>query len=99
VNPAVTCLQAKFEQIISRHGKVLRAGFAPGGPWWRGPSDIRPMIEFLSVMDAGQPMRVSVHDYADPEQGRDQRCLLCQGRSYLPRQTAVTAHRDRRDPA
>jgi hypothetical protein len=25
------------------------------------------MIELLSVMDAGQPMRASPHDYADPE--------------------------------
>jgi hypothetical protein len=25
------------------------------------------MIELLPVMDAGQPMRVVPHDYADPE--------------------------------
>jgi len=67
VNPAVTCLQAEFEQIISRHGKALRTGLAPGGRWWRGPSEIRPMIELLSVMHAGQAMRVSRCDYADPE--------------------------------
>jgi hypothetical protein len=67
VNPAVTCLEAEFEKIISRHGKALGAGFAPGGPGWHGSSSIRPMIELLSVMDAGQPMRVSLHDYADPE--------------------------------
>jgi hypothetical protein len=67
VNPAVTCLETKFEQIISRHGKALSAGYAPGGRWWRGPWTIRPMIELLPVMDAGQPMRVVPHDYADPE--------------------------------
>jgi hypothetical protein len=67
VNPAITCLQAGFEQIVSRHGKALGAGFAPGNRWWRGPSEIRPIIEFLSVMDAGQPMRVTRSDYADSE--------------------------------
>jgi hypothetical protein len=67
VNPAVTCLQAEFEQIISHHGNALGAGYAPGGRWWHGPSEIRPMIELLSVMDAGQPMRVTRSDYADPE--------------------------------
>jgi len=25
------------------------------------------MMELLSIMDAGQQMRVSLHDYADPE--------------------------------
>jgi hypothetical protein len=67
VNPAFMCLQADFEQIISCHGKALGTGFAPGGPGWRGPSEIRPMIELLSVMDAGQSMRVTRSDYADPE--------------------------------
>jgi hypothetical protein len=67
VNPAITCLEAEFEQIISRHGKALGAGFTPSGRWWHGPSSIRPMIELLSVMDAGQPMRIISTDYADPE--------------------------------
>jgi hypothetical protein len=67
VNPAVECLEAEFEQIVSRHGKALRAGYAPGGRWWHGPSSIRPMIELLSVMDAGLSMRVFLRDYTDPE--------------------------------
>jgi hypothetical protein len=67
VNPAVTCLEAEFERAVSRHGKALSAGFAPGGRWWRGSSSIRPMIELLSVMDAGQPMRIIPSDYEDPE--------------------------------
>lgn len=67
MNPAVTCLEDRFEEIVSRHGKTLGAGFAPGGRWWHGSSSIRPMIELLSVMDAGQPMRVIPQDYADPE--------------------------------
>ena len=45
MNPAVTCLETTYEQIISRHGKALSAGYAPGGRWWRGPWSIRPMIE------------------------------------------------------
>jgi hypothetical protein len=67
MNPAVKCLEAKFERIIRRQKKAVRAGFVPSGPWWPGPWSIRPMIELLSVMDAGQPMRVIPSDYADSE--------------------------------
>jgi hypothetical protein len=67
VNPAVTCLEAEFEQIISCRGKALSAGFALGGRWWRGSSSIRPLIELLSVMDAGQPMRIIPSDCVDRE--------------------------------
>ena len=33
---------------------------------WHGPEHVRPMIEFLSVMDAGSSMRVILRDYDDP---------------------------------
>jgi hypothetical protein len=67
VNLVIECLEAKFERIVSRHGNALDAGYTPSARWWRGPWTIRPMIEFVSVMDAGQPMRVIPSDYADPE--------------------------------
>ena len=63
-NPAIDWLQAHFEQIAQRHdGDFHRA---PGHRKWRGPADVRPMIEALSVMDAGPSMRVTPRDYDDP---------------------------------
>ena len=32
---------------------------------WHGPEHVRPMIELLSVMDAGPAMRVIPGDYDD----------------------------------
>jgi hypothetical protein len=64
---AIEYLEAHFEQTVSRHGRALSAGFTPGGRWWHGSESIRPMIELLSVMDAGQPMRIIPGDYTDPE--------------------------------
>ncbi len=67
MNAAIKCLEAKFEWNISRHGNAIRAGFVPDGRW-HGPSALRPMIELLSVMDAGQPMRIIPSDYDHPGQ-------------------------------
>jgi hypothetical protein len=62
--PAIEWLEAHFEQIAGRHAGDFR--YAPGHRKWRGPDHVRPMIEFLSVMDAGNRMRVIPHDYDDP---------------------------------
>jgi hypothetical protein len=64
-NPAIDWLDAQFEQVARRHAGDFR--HAPGHRKWRGPSDVRPMIELLSVMDAGQSMRIIPPDYDDPE--------------------------------
>jgi hypothetical protein len=64
-NPAIEWLDVRFEQIAQRHAGDFR--HAPGHRKWRGPSDVRPMIELLSVMDAGRSMRVIPPDYDDPE--------------------------------
>jgi hypothetical protein len=63
-NPAIDWLNAQFEQAIQRHAGDFR--HAPGHRKWHGPTDVRPMIEFLSVMDAGPSMRVIPGDYDDP---------------------------------
>ena len=63
-NPAAEWLDAQFEHVVHRHAGDFR--FAPGHRNWRGPSDVRPMIELLSVMDAGPSMRVIPGDYDDP---------------------------------
>ena len=63
-NPAIDWLDAQFEQLTE--GRTGRFRCAPGHRKWRGPDQIRPMIEFLSVMDAGRPMRVTARDYDDP---------------------------------
>ena len=63
--PVIEWLQATFEQIAGRHAGGFR--YAPASWKWHGPSEIRPMIEFLSVMDAGPAMRVFPRDYDDPE--------------------------------
>jgi hypothetical protein len=63
-NPALDWLQAQFEQIAQRHDGDFHS--APGHRKWHGPADVRPMIEFLSVMDAGPSMRVIPRDYDDP---------------------------------
>jgi hypothetical protein len=65
VNAAIEWLQAHFEQTIRRFAGAFR--YASAYQQWRGPSDIRPMIEFLPLTDAGKPMRVMPHDYDDPE--------------------------------
>ena len=62
--PAIEWLEAHFDQIAARHAGDFR--YAPGHRKWRGPDQVRPMIEFLSVMDAGTRMRVIPHDYDDP---------------------------------
>ena len=61
---AIEWLEADFEQVAGRHAGEFR--HAPASRKWRGPSEIRPMIEFLSVMDAGPSMRVFPRDYDDP---------------------------------
>ena len=63
-NPAIDWLHAQFEHIAQRHDGDFR--HAPAHRKWHGPSDVRPMIEFLSVMDAGPSMRVIPSDYDDP---------------------------------
>jgi hypothetical protein len=65
MTPAIQWLQAHFERAIEHHEGAFR--YAPAYRHWHGPSEIRPLIEFLSVMDAGKPMRVIPSDYADPE--------------------------------
>lgn len=65
LNPAIEWLQDHFEQVVQRHAGDYR--YAAGHPKWHGPSDIRPIIEFLSVMDAGPSMRVTIPDYDDPD--------------------------------
>jgi hypothetical protein len=63
-NPAIEWLESQFEQVRDRHAGDFR--YAPGNRKWRGPETIRPMIEFLSEMDAGSSMRVIPSDYDDP---------------------------------
>jgi hypothetical protein len=63
--PALQWLDAHFEQIAELHTGDFR--YAPGHRKWRGPEHVRPMIELLSVMDAGPAMRVIPADYDDPE--------------------------------
>jgi hypothetical protein len=63
-SPAIEWLDAQFEQIAHRRAGDFR--HAPGHRKWHGPSDVRPMIELLSVMDAGPSMRVIPRDYDDP---------------------------------
>jgi hypothetical protein len=62
---AIQYLGAHFEQVTKRHADGFR--YTPAYRQWPGPSDIRPMIEFLWVMDAGKPMRIIPSDYTDPE--------------------------------
>jgi hypothetical protein len=64
-NSAIDWLDAQLQQRTEGHTGRYR--YAPGHPKWRGPDQIRPMIEFLSVMDAGQPMRIIPRDYDDPD--------------------------------
>ena len=63
-NPAIDWLDAQFHRHT--HGRTSRYRYAPGHPKWHGPDQIRPMIELLSVMDAGRPMRIIPRDYDDP---------------------------------
>ena len=64
-SPALDWLGARFEQITERHAGDFR--YAPGHRKWRGPEHVRPMIELLSVMDAGASMRIIPGDYDDPQ--------------------------------
>jgi hypothetical protein len=66
--PALDWLDAQFEQAAQRHAGDFR--YAPGHRKWHGPEHVRPMIELLSVMDAGPCMRVIPADYDDPEAWR-----------------------------
>ena len=63
--PALDWLDAQFEDVARRHDGDFR--YAPGHRKWRGPDHVRPMIELLSVMDAGPSMRVIPRDYDDPD--------------------------------
>ena len=63
--PALDWLDAHFERATERHAGDYR--YAPGHRKWHGPEHVRPMIELLSVMDAGPSMRVIPADYHDPE--------------------------------
>ena len=64
--PALQWLDARYEEIMDRyHGDFQYA--AGHRKRWRGPEHVRPMVEFLSVMDAGPGMRVAASDYHDPE--------------------------------
>jgi hypothetical protein len=64
--PALDWLDTRFEQIMDRHNGDFRHA-AGHRKKWHGPEHVRPMIEFLSVMDAGASMRVTVRDYDDPD--------------------------------
>jgi hypothetical protein len=64
-NPATDWLEDQFEQIVKRYRGSFRQ--APDHRKWTGPAEIRPMIEFLSVMDAGRPMHVTSRDYDDSD--------------------------------
>lgn len=64
-SPAVNWLDARFEQITERHAGDFR--YAPAHRKWHGPDQVRPMIELLSVMDAGTCMRIIPGDYDDPQ--------------------------------
>jgi hypothetical protein len=63
--PATEWLDADFEQVAERFAGDFR--YAAGQRKWHGPEHVRPMIEFLSVMDAGTPMRTVPGDYHDPD--------------------------------
>lgn len=63
--PAIDWLDAQFEDVAQRHQGDFRS--APAHRKWHGPDHVRPMIEFLSVMDAGSSMRVIPRDYDDPD--------------------------------
>jgi hypothetical protein len=69
VNPAAEWLRARFEQLIKyreiARGNGLRYEITFGR--WHGPSAVRPMIEFRSVMETGESMTVKPVDYKDPE--------------------------------
>jgi hypothetical protein len=64
--PALDWLDARFEQIMDRHNGDFRYAAGHRKKWY-GPEHVRPMIEFLSVMDAGASMRVTARDYDDPD--------------------------------
>ena len=64
--PAIDWLNARFEEITQRYAGDFR--YAPGHrKKWHGPEHVRPIIELLSVMDAGPSMRVIPRDYDDPD--------------------------------
>jgi hypothetical protein len=64
--PALDWLDTRFGEIMDRYKGDFR--YAVGHrKRWHGPEHVRPMIEFLSVMDAGASMRVTACDYNDPD--------------------------------
>jgi hypothetical protein len=65
-SPATEWLEADFDKTMKRFRRDF-GGTAPSSPKWRGPSFLRPMIQFRSLLDGGKSMRVSPADYADPE--------------------------------
>jgi hypothetical protein len=66
VNPALDWLDARFEEITERYASDFRHAAGHRNKW-HGPEHVRPMIELLSVMDAGRSMRVIPPDYDAPE--------------------------------
>jgi hypothetical protein len=64
--PAIDWLDTRFEEIMDRHHGDFRHAAGHRNKW-HGPEHVRPMIEFLSVMDAGASMRVTARDYDDPD--------------------------------
>ena len=64
--PALEWLDARFEEIMDRFNGDFRY-VAGHRNKWHGLEHVRPMIEFLSVMDAGPSMRVIRSDYEDPD--------------------------------
>jgi hypothetical protein len=64
--PALEWLDARFEEIMDRFDGDFC--YVAGHRYkWHGPEHVRPMIELLSVMDAGPSMRVIPSDYHDPD--------------------------------
>jgi hypothetical protein len=64
--PALDWLNTRFDQITQRYAGDFRHA-AGHRQKWHGPEHVRPMVELLSVMDAGPPMRVIPADYDDPD--------------------------------
>jgi hypothetical protein len=69
-SPALDWLDTQFQETMARYAGDFRHA-AGHRKKWHGPAHVRPMIELLSVMDAGASMRVAPCDYDDPD-----RCWL-----------------------
>ena len=64
-NPATTDWLMSHYEYMNRVRQRVTRYYRPGE--WTGPRTIRPIVQLLSVMDAGQPMTVTSADYADPQ--------------------------------